>query len=172
MAHLRVTPLSCFHFSFFSLCFFFFFSFKYIFIAMWCPDDVERESWDWVGTPAWEREHDSTPQSGVEAPRLLKRSLPRLDYCRCWCWWAGVRAGGRAGRERERERGVQRANQCVPLTIWRSVRWETPLVLALCQYSQGDSVQAPFKKDLHGCRANFPDGLLPLTFSFLDALVF
>ena len=30
------------------------------------------------------REHDPTPQSGVEAPRLLKRSLPRLDYC-CWC---------------------------------------------------------------------------------------
>ena len=27
------------------------------------------------------REHASTPQSGVEAPRLLKRSLPRLYYC-------------------------------------------------------------------------------------------
>ena len=26
-------------------------------------------------------EHASTPQSGVEAPRLLKRSLPRLYYC-------------------------------------------------------------------------------------------
>ena len=25
-------------------------------------------------------EHASTPQSGVEAPRLLKRSLPRLYY--------------------------------------------------------------------------------------------
>ena len=39
------------------------------------------------------REHDSTPQSGVEAPRLLKRSLSRLYYCcfgpghstRCLC---------------------------------------------------------------------------------------
>ena len=29
--------------------------------------------------------HDSTPQSGVEAPRLLKRSLPRLYYCCCGC---------------------------------------------------------------------------------------
>ena len=29
-------------------------------------------------------EHASTPQSGVEAPRLLKRSLPRLYYC-CYC---------------------------------------------------------------------------------------
>ena len=28
-------------------------------------------------------EHASTHQSGVEAPRLLKRSLPRLYYC-CW----------------------------------------------------------------------------------------
>ena len=28
-----------------------------------------------------EREHASTPQSGVEAPRLLKRSLPRLYFC-------------------------------------------------------------------------------------------
>ena len=27
------------------------------------------------------REHASTPQSGVEAPRLLKRSLPRLNCC-------------------------------------------------------------------------------------------
>ena len=31
------------------------------------------------------REHDSTPQSGVEAPRLLKRSLPRLYYGCCCC---------------------------------------------------------------------------------------
>ena len=30
-------------------------------------------------------EHASTPQSGVEAPRLLKRSLPRLYYCCCCC---------------------------------------------------------------------------------------
>ena len=29
------------------------------------------------------REHASTPQSGVEAPRLLKRSLQRLYYCCC-----------------------------------------------------------------------------------------
>ena len=30
------------------------------------------------------REHASTPQSGVEAPRLLKRSLPRLYCCCCF----------------------------------------------------------------------------------------
>ena len=30
-------------------------------------------------------ERASTPQSGVEAPRLLKRSLPRLYYYCCCC---------------------------------------------------------------------------------------
>ena len=30
------------------------------------------------------REHDSTPQSGVEAPRLLKRSLSRFHCRRCF----------------------------------------------------------------------------------------
>ena len=30
-------------------------------------------------------EHASTPQSGVEAPRLLTRSLPKLYYCGCYC---------------------------------------------------------------------------------------
>ena len=32
------------------------------------------------------REHASTPQSGVEAPRLLKRSLPRLYYIVVVVW--------------------------------------------------------------------------------------
>ena len=36
-----------------------------------CLDDIGQDSWDGG-------EHDSTPQSGVEAPRLLKRSLSRL----------------------------------------------------------------------------------------------
>ena len=40
-----------------------------------------------------------------------------------------------------------------------------------CQNSQGDSVRVPFKMYLHGCRMNFPDWLLPLTFLFLDALL-
>ena len=34
------------------------------------------DSWDWVGHPLV-REHDSTPQSGVEALRLSKRSLSK-----------------------------------------------------------------------------------------------
>ena len=39
------------------------------------------------------------------------------------------------------------------------------------QSSQGDLVQTPFKLSLHCCRANFPDGLRPLRFFFLDALL-
>ena len=41
-------------------------------MEMWCPDDIGRDSWDWVGPLAWGREHASPLQSGVEAPRLLK----------------------------------------------------------------------------------------------------
>ena len=45
------------------------------------------------------REHASTPQSGVAAPCMLKRSLPRLYYCCCcgvvvlWCCCCCVRHG-------------------------------------------------------------------------------
>ena len=24
-------------------------------MEMWCPEDIGRDSWDWVGPPAWER---------------------------------------------------------------------------------------------------------------------
>ena len=51
-------------------------------MEMWCPDDVERDSWDWARPPTG-REHDSTLQSGVEAPRQFQRSLSRLDFCCC-----------------------------------------------------------------------------------------
>ena len=53
-------------------------------MEMLCLDDIGQDSWDWVGAPAWETACFSTPQSGVEAPRLLKRSLPRLYYCCCF----------------------------------------------------------------------------------------
>ena len=124
MAHMRVTPLSCFSLLFSIFCFFFqkcYFFFSLVFLSdmfhcwHWCQiSTVEISSV--VGAP-WRcgvvttkggiagiglghqhgREHDSTPQSGVEAPRLSKRSLPRLYYC-CsfsglcrvwvsWIWW-------------------------------------------------------------------------------------
>ena len=42
-------------------------------MEMWCSDDKGRDSRDWLGRP------------GVDAPRLLKRSLSRLYYCVLLC---------------------------------------------------------------------------------------
>ena len=30
-------------------------------MEMWCPDDTGRDSWDWVGPLAWERECFNSP---------------------------------------------------------------------------------------------------------------
>ena len=51
---------------------------------MWCLDDIGRDSWFGLGRLLG-GEHASTPQSGVEAPRLLKRSRPKLCYYCCCC---------------------------------------------------------------------------------------
>ena len=82
-------------------------------MEMWCPDDIGRDSWDWVGPPAW-GEHASTPQSGVEAPRLLKRSLPRL-YC-CCCFGRVFNSVFVHSCD---------ANAAVSETYWWQVTWES-----------------------------------------------
>ena len=41
-------------------------------MEMWCLYDIGRDSWDWVGPPAWGRACFNPPQSGVDAPRLFK----------------------------------------------------------------------------------------------------
>ena len=33
-------------------------------MEMWCPDDVGRDSWDWVGPPAWGRACFNSPEWG------------------------------------------------------------------------------------------------------------
>ena len=33
-------------------------------MEMWCPDDVGRDSWDWVGPPPWERACFNSPEWG------------------------------------------------------------------------------------------------------------
>ena len=48
---------------------------------MWCPDDIGRDSWDWVGPPTKEVGMIQLP--GVEC-RERERNVPRLDYC-CRC---------------------------------------------------------------------------------------
>ena len=49
-------------------------------MEMWCPDDMGRDSWDWVGPPAWERACFNSPEwGGGSSP--VETSLPRLYYC-------------------------------------------------------------------------------------------
>ena len=33
-------------------------------MEMWCPDDIGRDSWDWVGPPAWETACFNSPEWG------------------------------------------------------------------------------------------------------------
>ena len=33
-------------------------------MEMWCPDDIGRDSWDWVGPPAWGRACFNSPGWG------------------------------------------------------------------------------------------------------------
>ena len=93
MVHLRVTPLSCCS----SLSFLFLLEIMFLLlfscisskpvsllalvsefnctcflrsrcsVEMWCPDDTGRDSWDWVGPPAWE--------SMIQLPRVGWRLL-------------------------------------------------------------------------------------------------
>ena len=38
-------------------------------MKMWCPGDIGRDSWDWVGPPAWERACFNSPEwSGGSSP--------------------------------------------------------------------------------------------------------
>ena len=46
-----------------------------------CRNRAGKLGLGWATGPPTGREHDSPPQSGVEAPRLLKRSLSRLYFC-------------------------------------------------------------------------------------------
>ena len=62
-------------------------------MEMWCPDDTGRDSWDWVGPPAWGRACFNSPEWGgssspvkMEPPQivllllLLTRSFRRNVY--------------------------------------------------------------------------------------------
>ena len=51
-------------------------------MEMWCLDDMERDSWDWVGPPAWERACFNSPEwGGGSSP--VKTEPPRLYCCCC-----------------------------------------------------------------------------------------
>ena len=57
-------------------------------MEMWCPDDIGRDSWDWVGPPAWGRACFNSPEWGggsspvkTEPPQivLLLLLLTQID---------------------------------------------------------------------------------------------
>ena len=46
-------------------------------MEMWCPDDIGRDSWDWVGPPAWGRACFNSPEwSGGSSP--VKTEPPQI----------------------------------------------------------------------------------------------
>ena len=47
-------------------------------MEMWCPDDIGRDSWDWVGPPAWERACFNSAEWGWRLPRLFKTEPPQI----------------------------------------------------------------------------------------------
>ena len=56
-------------------------------MEMWCPDDIGRDSWDWVGPPAWGRTCFNSPEWGgssspvkTEPPQIV---LLLLLLCCC-----------------------------------------------------------------------------------------
>ena len=40
-------------------------------MEMWCPDDIGRDSWDWVGPPAWGRACFNSPEWGGSSSPVL-----------------------------------------------------------------------------------------------------
>ena len=57
---------------------------------MWCPDDIGRDSWDWVGPPAWGRACFNSPEWGgssspvkTEPPQIVLLLLLLLLLLLC-----------------------------------------------------------------------------------------
>ena len=57
-------------------------------MEMWCPEDIGRDSWDWVGPPAWDRARLNSPEwSGGSSP---VRAEPHLDLSVCYLSVCGL----------------------------------------------------------------------------------
>ena len=63
-------------------------------MEMWCPDDIGRDSWDWVGPPAWVRACFNSPEwSGgsspvkTEPPQIVLLLLVLWCVVVCGCVW-------------------------------------------------------------------------------------
>ena len=94
-------------------------------MEMWCPDDIGRDSWDWVGPPAWGRACFNSPEWGggsspvkTEPPQIvllllllsLLLFLKRLKRGKCPCQQSPVLTGMWSPRWRRtlRHRGLQK----------------------------------------------------------------
>ena len=60
-------------------------------MEMWCPDDIGRDNWDWVGPPAWVRACFNSPEWGggsspvkTEPPQIVLLLLLVVVVCCCW----------------------------------------------------------------------------------------
>ena len=47
-------------------------------IQMWCPDDIGRDSWDWVGPPAWVRACFNSPEWDGGSSPVKKTEPPQI----------------------------------------------------------------------------------------------
>ena len=61
-------------------------------MEMWCPDDIGRDSWDWVGPPAWGRACFNSPEWGggsspvqTEPHQIVLLLLLCLCFGLFWC---------------------------------------------------------------------------------------
>ena len=58
-------------------------------MEMWCPDDTGRDSWDWVGPPAWGRACFNSPEWGWRLLACFHGASPDciigVVVCVCWC---------------------------------------------------------------------------------------
>ena len=56
-------------------------------MEMWCPDDIGRDSWDWVGPPAWERACFNSPEWGGGSSPVKTEPLQIVLWLLLLLWW-------------------------------------------------------------------------------------
>ena len=55
-------------------------------VEMWCPDDIGRDSWDWVGPPTWERACFNSPEWGGGSSPVKTELVLLLLWLWLWLW--------------------------------------------------------------------------------------
>ena len=57
-------------------------------MEMWRPDDTGRDSWDWVGPPAWERACFNSPEWGGGSSPVKTEPLPDCIVVVEWLYYS------------------------------------------------------------------------------------